>query len=207
MPCPASHSPPLHKTGASNAPSLETVAVFQHERAAQLVGHPELKSLFAGLLAPNLALVPNGKLSDLRRALEKLGVTTGKDLKTGTGPSVLPKATSSNPAEIPGMQYELDTRKMRELIERTILSGDNLELWYAEERYKSSYYGYSEKVKGKQRRERVKPVRVFREGSIPYMEATSLEPDAPRSKGARGDGNERIIRIGYIVGIAVEPAL
>jgi Helicase conserved C-terminal domain len=194
-------------TGASNAPSLETVTVFQHDRAAQLVGHPELKRFFAGLLAPNLALVPNGNLSDLRRALEKLGVKTGKDLKTGTGSNVLPKATSSNPAEIPGMQYELDTRKMRELIERTILSGDNLELWYAEERYKSSYYGYSEKVKGKQRRERVKPVRVFREGSIPYMEATTLEPDAPRSKGARGDGNERIIRIGYIVGIAVESAL
>jgi Helicase conserved C-terminal domain len=194
-------------TGASNAPSLETVSVFQHERAAQLVVHPELKGFFAGLLAPNLALVSNGNLSDLRRALEKLGVKTGKDLKTGTGPSVLPKASTSNPSEIPGMQYELDTRKMRELIERTILSGDNLELWYAEERYKSSYYGYSEKVKGKQRRERVKPVRVFREGSIPYMEATSLEPDAPRSKGARGDGNERIIRIGYIVGIAVEPAL
>jgi hypothetical protein len=105
------------------------------------------------------------------------------------------------------MQYQLDTRKMRELIERTILSGDNLELLYAEERYKSSYYGYSEKVKGKQRRERVKPVRVFREGSIPYMEAVSLEPDSPRSKGARGDGNERIIRIGYIVGIAVESAV
>jgi Helicase conserved C-terminal domain len=198
-------------TGASNAPSLETVTVFQHDRAAQLVGHPELKGFFAGLLAPNLALVPNANLSDLRRALEKLGVKTGKDLKTETGSNVLPKTTSSNtgsnPGEIPGMQYELDTRKMRELIERTILSGDNLELWYAEERYKSSYYGYSEKVKGKQRRERVKPVRVFREGSIPYMEATTLEPDAPRSKGARGDGNERIIRIGYIVGIAVEPAM
>jgi Helicase conserved C-terminal domain len=198
-------------TGASNAPSLETVSVFQHDRAALLVGHPDLKGYFAGLLAPNLALVPNTNLNELRRALEKLGVTTGKDLKTGTGPSVLPKATTSNPGlntgVIPGMQYQLDTRKMRELIERTILSGDNLELLYAEERYKSSYYGYSEKVKGKQRRERVKPVRVFREGSIPYMEATTLEPDAPRSKGARGDGNERIIRIGYIVGIAVEPAV
>jgi Helicase conserved C-terminal domain len=193
-------------TGASNAPSLETVTVFQHERAAQLVGHPELKTLFAGLLAPNLALVPNGNLSDLRRALEKLGVTTDKDLKTGTGSSILPKVSTSNPAEIPGMQYQLETRKMRELIERTILVGDNLELLYAEERYKSSYYGYAEKVKGKQRRERVKPLRVFREGSIPYMEATTLEPDAPRSKGARGDGHERIVRIGYIVGIAVEPA-
>jgi Helicase conserved C-terminal domain len=207
-------------TGASNAPNLETITVFQHDQAAQLLNHPELKDLFAGLLAPNLALVPNTKLPELRRALEHLSIKTGRNLKTAS--SI--KAETINPtssSETPGMQYQLDTRKMREIIERAIAAGDHLELLYSEERYKSSYYGYGEKVKGKQRRERLQPLRVYRQNSTPYLEAKVIESKLEVStgktgpgktgpgktgRGAREETNERTIRIGYIVGIAVEAA-
>jgi Helicase conserved C-terminal domain len=193
-------------TGASSAPNLETLTVFQHERATQLSQHPELKGFFTGLLAPNLALVANDKLAEFKRTLERLQITTGKDIKTGAISKTEVNGTASS-NETPGMQYQLDTRKMREMIERAIGAGDHLELLYSEERYKSSYYGYGEKVKGKQRHERLRPLRVYRQSSTPYLEAELIGATAPTSKGSRGESKERTIRIGYIVGIAVESAL
>ncbi|AFZ68246.1 helicase-associated domain-containing protein [Deinococcus peraridilitoris] len=169
-------------TGASAPPALAEVSVLQHSDAAALAEHPQVRPLVEGALGANLLLVKAGRQADLRAALQAMEVTVSAELQLGAE-----QATQTLTAAGGELQHGLDTRRTRVLIESAIERGKLLSLVYREERLDSWSYT---RTMGRQHKAVVRPLRVYRLGSTPYVEVE--DPD---------DGERDEIRIGYILGI------
>ena len=85
-----------------------------------------------------------------------------------------------------------DTRKKREFLEEAIRNGHELRLQYNEEKYVSSGWNSSRVTTGRRRLDEIRPLRVDRQGSTPYLEARDLKT-----------GGEMRIRVQYILGMAI----
>ncbi|CAN5682571.1 hypothetical protein BH23DEI1_BH23DEI1_10950 [soil metagenome] len=159
-------------------PALAAVVVFAHPRASAWALHPEVAAHLAAPLSDTTFLVVPGHEGALAAVLEELEVAFGRHLEIV--PGRLPDSV--------GMQIGLSTRRTRELIEEAVGASAALELRYARERGRT---GYGARTKGKILTEVVVPELVTYEGSIPYLVAST------------DTGQDRLIRIGYIEGIAV----
>jgi hypothetical protein len=170
--------------GRFAAPSLVATTVFQHELALALSTHAALEPFFAATLNETTLLVKAGAEKSLEIALKSLGIAAQMGLQANLEASQI-KAISE-------LQSGLNTRKMREMIEAAIENNRDLDVEYDEENVYQARYGYPEKYRGSKVREKLSPTDVSYSASTPYFSGVTLEGK-----------KTRLIRIGYIHGIAV----
>ncbi|WP_425146589.1 hypothetical protein [Deinococcus sp.] len=174
-------------SGTRPPPALQTVTLLQHPQASALLAHPALAPLLQGALDAGLLLVQAGQEAALERELTALGLAPAHALRLQEAQDARTPAGSGGPAEY---VFPEDTRQKRTLLEQAIEGGRRVRLMYQSE----TFHGwYGESRPGKTRQEVFTPLGVYRQGSTPYLKAQRL-----------GDGSEETIRIGYVLGIAVE---
>ena len=174
--------------GEASAPSLESATLFTHPNAAAWAQHPSLAPYLRHPLNAQTYLVDAGAVSDLQAALLELGVNSGPSMP----PTATPQPATPNPAKEPQLLEGLSTRRLRELLEAAIDAGGEVELRYAIERERYDGYGRVTRSRGRTRTRTFEPLEIRYRGSLPYLVAVSME-----------EGEEELLRIGYIEGIAV----
>jgi hypothetical protein len=169
--------------GKQKQPSSASIAIFQHAQARALASHPEIAKHLDAPLNPTSYVIKSGAEKALRKALNNLGLSLETSLDTNLKAD---QVTTHN------RMVGLPTRKMREILEKAIGEGRNVELKYKEEKYHYDRYGYSRKGAGKTKTQTLKPTNILYDASIPYVAVQTLEGTPVEN-----------IRIGYIAELAV----
>lgn len=170
--------------GKTKAPSIGSIEVFVHPLAKALAQHPSLAPcLGQAINETTYAVVPNMAVT-LKNILAELGIQAKNSVELG---AIAQKATDLAP-----LTRNLQTRKLREMIELAIRRGQVITIEYHDELSKRDRYGYTQKYQGKVLTERIVPEKIEYEASTPYFSG-QLESDQ----------STRYVRIGYILGIYV----
>ncbi len=166
-------------SGLVTPPSVAAVTLIQHPQAQTLAQHLSLKDLIGIVLGPTLFTVQPGKEPAFEAALISLGLSPKREIVAVQG------ATTD-------LVVLTDTRKKREFLEEAIRNGHNLLLQYHEEKYVSSGWHGSRVTNGRRRLDEVRPLRIDRQASTPYLEARDLNTK-----------EDIRIRVQYILGLAI----
>lgn len=162
-------------SGQTPPPAFNTVSLFQHPEASSWAEHPGIGKLLGQKLNASTYLLKPGSEADLKKLLDELGISHA----TGEAAAAAEAETVSTDT----LEAGLSTRKTRELVERAIQYGQQLELRYAYER--------RDGTRGKVRTEQLTPEEVVYRGSTPYLLAVTVA------------GVDRFIRIGFVDAIGV----
>lgn len=166
-------------SGLTPSPAVANLTIVQHPQAQMLSKHPTLHPLLGPELSATLLTVQAGKEAAFLRAMSELGLTPKQEM-------TLEKKTTEE------LVVLTDTRKKRAFIEEVIQNGHNLLLHYYEEKeVHSGWYG-TRITQGKLRKEILRPEKIDRSGSTPYLRAQVL-----------ASGEHVRIRIAYVTGMAI----
>jgi hypothetical protein len=174
--------------GEASAPGLDSATLFTHPNATAWAQHPSLAPFLRHPLNAQTYLVDAGAVASLRAALLELGLNPGGSLPA----TAAPKLATASPPGGPRLLEGLSTRRVRELLEAAIAAGGEVELRYAVERERYDGYGRVARARGRTRTRTFHPLEIQYRGSLPYLVATPAE-----------DGEEELIRVGYIEAIAL----
>lgn len=181
--------------GDGPTPALQSAVLFRHPKASAWAQHPRLAPHLTAALNDGTYLVAPASVAPLTAALRGLGLAI--DMPDAPSAAGVPWAHEPEAASgiepVDRLVAGLSTRRVRERLEEAIAAGHHVELRYVPERERAGRYGRVHRARGRVRTARFEPLLVRYLGSLPYLHARPLA----------GDGEEELVRIGYIEAIAV----